>query len=84
MNDTAPARHGLGRAPWEQVLTAARARLMRSARDLALIQTLGAAGPRSHEARALPADPFDRDRSDSQGGSVSHRAHIISTKGTQV
>ena len=41
-----------------------------AARDLALIQTLGGAGLRSHEARALPTDPFDPGRSDNRGGGM--------------
>jgi integrase len=42
-----------------------------AARDLALIQVLGGAGLRSHEARELPVDPFDQGRSDNHdGGSV--------------
>ena len=59
---TAPARVGLDRPSWEHVLTVARTRLTASARarcsphtaarDLALIQVLGGAGLRSHEARA--------------------------------
>lgn len=77
---TAPARVGLDRPSWEHVLTVARTRLTASARarcsphtaarDLALIQVLGGAGLRSHEARALPVDPFDQGRSDNHGGSV--------------
>ncbi len=73
-------REGLDRRTWERVLTVARARLASSSRgrasapaavrDLALIQTLGGAGLRSHEVRVLPADPFDPGRSDNQGGSV--------------
>ena len=79
MTPPRPAR-GLDRPSWEQVLTVACARLTASARarcspqtaarDLALIQVLGGAGLRSHEARALPADPFDQGRSDNHGGSV--------------
>ena len=85
VNDTAPARQGLDRPSWERVLTVARARLTTSARmrcsahtaarDLALIQVLGGAGLRSHEARALPVDPFDQGRSDNHGGSVYLRVH---------
>ena len=80
VHDTAPARQGLDRQAWEQVLTVARARLAGSprarcspiaaGRDLALIETLGGAGLRSHEARSLPTDPFDQGRSDNQGESV--------------
>jgi integrase/recombinase XerC len=40
-----------------------------------LIQILGGAGLRSHEARALPVDPFDTGRSDNHGGSVYLRVH---------
>jgi site-specific recombinase XerD len=85
VTDTAPARQGLDSATWERVLTVARARLTGSARqrcsphtaarDLALIQVLGGAGLRSHEARGLPADPFDQGRSDNQGGAVYLRVH---------
>ena len=73
-------RQGLDRRTWEQVLTGARARLVGSTRgrgstpaavrDLALVQTLGGAGLRSHEARMLPVDPFTQGRSDNHGGSV--------------
>jgi integrase/recombinase XerC len=80
VDDTAPARRGLERDSWERVLTVARARLSTSARmrcsahtaarDLALVQVLGGAGLRSHEARALPVEPFDQGRSDNYGGSV--------------
>ena len=73
-------RAGLDRRMWERVLTVARARLTGSAsgrgspaaaiRDLAVIQALGGAGLRSHEVRTLAADPFERGRSDNQGGSV--------------
>ena len=73
-------REGLDRKTWERVLTVARARLTGSAsgrgsraaaiRDLAVIQALGGAGLRSHEVRTLAADPFERGRSDNQGGSV--------------
>jgi site-specific recombinase XerD len=75
-----PARQGLDQHSWERVLMIARARLAGStrarcspaaaSRDLALVQALGGAGLRSHEARALPADPFDQGRSDNRGGSV--------------
>ena len=85
VTDTAPTRQGLDRDTWQQVLTVARARLTTSARargstaaaarDLALIQVLGGAGLRSGEARALALDPFDRGRSDNQGGSVYLRVH---------
>jgi site-specific recombinase XerD len=85
VNDTAPTHQGLDRATWEAVLTVARARLTAPARargsqaaairDLALLQVLGGAGLRSGEARALPVDPFDRGRSDNQGGSVYLRVH---------
>jgi site-specific recombinase XerD len=80
VTDTAPARRGLDRPSWEGVLTVARARLTASARrrcsphtaarDLALIQVLGGTGLRSHEARALSADPFDQGRTDNHGGSA--------------
>ncbi len=85
VSDAAPTRHGLDRATWDGVLTVARARLAAPARargsqaaairDLALLQVLGGAGLRSGEARALPVDPFDRGRSDNQGGSVYLRVH---------
>jgi site-specific recombinase XerD len=73
-------RQGLDRRSWERVLTVARARLAGSTRgrgsavaavrDLALIQTLGGAGLRSHEARVLPVDPFAQGRADNHGGAV--------------
>jgi site-specific recombinase XerD len=44
-------------------------------RDLALIEVLGGAGLRSHEARALPVDRFDQGRGDNHGGSVYLRVH---------
>jgi site-specific recombinase XerD len=85
VNDQAPAQHGLDRETWERVLTVARARLARgarqrcsrhaAARDLALIQTLGGAGLRSQEARTLPTEPFDQRRSDNRGGVVYLRVH---------
>ncbi|MGZ6565086.1 MAG: tyrosine-type recombinase/integrase [Solirubrobacteraceae bacterium] len=78
-------REGLDRKTWERVLTVARARLAGSTRgrgsraaavrDLAVIQALGGAGLRSHEVRSLAADPFERGRSDNQGGSVYLRVH---------
>jgi site-specific recombinase XerD len=81
----AKLREGLDRRTWERVLTVARARLAGSSRgrgsqaaavrDLALIQALGGAGLRSHEVRTLGADPFERGRSDNQGGSVYLRVH---------
>ena len=90
IHDTAPARQGLNRQAWEQVLTVARARLAGSprarcspiaaGRDLALIETLGGAGLRSHEARSLPTDPFDQGRSDNRGGSVYLRVHGTGNK----
>ena len=46
-----------------------------AARDLALVQVLGGAGLRSGEARSLPVDPLDQDRSDNHGGSVYLRVH---------
>ena len=79
VNDTAPARQGLDRAPWESVLTAARARLTRAPehgahrnrhekpRTDSDARRWRALLPRS--AR-LPADPFEEGRSDNQGGSV--------------
>jgi len=85
VTDTTTPRQGLDRGTWERVLTVARARLASSTRgrsshptavrDLALIQVLGGAGLRSHEARTLPANPFDQGRSDNQGGSVYLRVH---------
>jgi integrase/recombinase XerC len=85
VTDIAPARQGLDRETWGRVLSEARARLApnararcsphTAARDLALIQILGGAGLRSREARLLPVDPFDQDRSDNHGGSLYLRVH---------
>jgi hypothetical protein len=65
VNDTAPARQGLDRAPWECMLTATRARLTRAprgarcsphtaARNLALIQKLAGAAPRFTKRAPCP------------------------------
>jgi site-specific recombinase XerD len=85
LTDATPGGQGLDRPTWELVLAIARARVLGSTRqrasipaairDLAVIQTLGGAGLRSHELRNLPVDPFGQGRADNQGGSVYLRVH---------
>jgi len=80
LTDATPGRQGLDRPTWERVLAIARARVLGSTRqrastpaairDLAVIQTVGGAGLRSHELRSLPADPFGQGPADNQGGSM--------------